>query len=38
VIRAQQQHGSAPELERVVDDALELQATIAEHFTVQAEE
>jgi len=34
VIRAQHRHGSSPKLERVVDDALGLQAMIAEHFTV----
>ena len=34
VVRAQRRHGASPELERVVDDALELQAIIAEHFTV----
>ena len=38
VIRAQQQHGSSPVLDRAVDDALELQALIAEHFTVNSAE
>ncbi|CAB4943174.1 MAG: hypothetical protein F2842_05015 [Actinobacteria bacterium] len=35
VIRAHKRHGSSPELEHVVDDALKLQAMISEHFTVR---
>ena len=38
VVRVQQQRGSSPELSLVVDEALQLQAMIAEHFTVNAEE